>query len=482
MARKHFYLLLIFVLLLLCGCSNDRQTSTQLSPAQPQATQPEVILTLDDVGGSEIRGAVQLTNMGLVNGEPDFIQSGMLVDHTNNEIMLLDLNGNPACVNNYDNVEQVLDNGKCIVSHKDAFGIYLYGIADTASGQELVECDAVEYQVLSSRYVLLSYIDELTTDRDYYGSFYRGTYLLYYHGYGRIYDLQLGRFVPDYEMTGKKRFVTALGELIIQETEEFSVKSVFDSNGQHLGEYVNLYIHPKSGIALQTLSKGVQVYNSKMEPVITLSGSIYEYDTVPGSSEMLVKTVTEEEQTYSFLMDLSGKRLSQNCSAIRAVFDGQYILHCITATPEEGEKNAEPKILYGVVDFRGNTLIEPKYNAITYQKPGYFVASDDQGCTVYSTDGKALNTEPLLHHPGSPLLYVGAHEMVFILQTGQFYTPKSYPEYLCLSLIFDSDQIIDVVTGQVVMEDVDDCMCVGNNLYVWSKQNECYTRYLAQYK
>ena len=84
----------IFIVLAICGCETQPVQEPTIPPTEPP-TEPKV-LTLDDEGGSEVRGVLKLTNMGLVNGEPNFVKGGLLIDHFNDRIKLLDLNGNPT--------------------------------------------------------------------------------------------------------------------------------------------------------------------------------------------------------------------------------------------------------------------------------------------------------------------------------------------------------------------------------------------------
>lgn len=472
--KKKISLLLacILIMLAICGCDTQPVEQSSAPPTEPP-TEPEIILTLDDLGGSEVRGAVKLTNMGLVNGEPNFVKDGLLIDHYNDRIKILDLNGNPTAEKDYDKIEQIFADGLCVVSCKDAFGIHLYGIVDAYSGKELVPCDAVDMRILSDRFILLSYINEITTGYDYYGSFYRGDYLLYYTGYGKIYDLEERQFVPDLELTNSKYRVTPLQSVILVETDEFSVKNVYHANGTFIGAYVNLFASGHSGIALQVMSDGIQIYNGNMEKLNFLPGSIYEYDTIPGSGNMLVQTESTEEGDLAYLIDLSGNKLSPGYRAISAVYESKFICHNILT--EEGT------MLYGITDFQGNEILPPEYLSIQYIQPGYFLGALPGGYRIIRTDGTLCNEEPLFHHGGSPVLYQDGYDQLFILETGEFYDAKQHPAYQCLSLMLVDGVLIDIITGAVVMDNVDDCMSVGNNLYIWDKATECFTRYLVEY-
>lgn len=473
--KQKISLLMVCVLLTLaiCGCGANTIEAPTAPPLTQPPTEPEIILTLDDLGGSEVRGAVKLTNMGLVNGDPNFVKGGLLIYQYGDQIKILDLNGNPTAQRDYNKIEQIFPNGLCAVSIRDAFGINMIGIVDSNSGEELVPCDAIEMQVLSDRFVILSYIDEITTGWDYYGSFYRGDYKLYYTGYGKIYDLQERQFVPNVELTSTKYRVTTLQSVILIETDEFSVKQVYHANGTFLGSYINLYASGHSGIALQVLSDGIQLYNGNMEKLNFLPGSIYEYDTIPGSSNMLVKTESTDEGDQAYLIDLSGKQLSKGHRAISAVYEGKYICHNII--------NEDGIMLYGITDFDGNEILAPEYLSIQYIEPGYFLGALPGGYRFVRTDGTFCNDEPLFHRGGTPVMYQESYENLFILETGEIYTAEQHPDYQCLSLVLVDDKLIDVITGQIIMDDVDDCMSVGNNLYIWDKTTECFTRYLVEY-
>lgn len=471
--RQRISLLLacILIMLAICGCSTQPAQEPTDPPTEPP-TEPK-ILTLHDEGSSAVRGALKLTNMGLVNGEPNFVKDGLLIDHFNDRIKLLDLNGNPTAEKDYDKIEQIFSDGVCAVSCRDAFGINLFGIVDAYSGEELVPCDAVDMQVLSDRFILLSYINEITTGKDYYGSFYRGDYLLYYTGYGKIYDLQERQFVPNLELTSTKHRITTLESVILVETDEYSVKEVYHANGTFLGSYINLIASGHSGIAIQVMSNGIQIYNGNMEKLNFLAGSIYEYDTIPGSGNMLVKTENTDEGQQVYLIDLTGKQLSQGHRAISAVYEGKYICHSILT--EDGT------MLYGISSFRGNEVIPPEYLSIQYIQPGYFLCALPGGYRIIRTNGTFCNEDPLYHYGGSPVLYQEDYQKLYILETGEFYEAKQRPSYQCLSLMLADGKLIDVISGEIVMENVDDCMSVGNNLYIWNKDTKCFTRYLVEY-
>ncbi len=475
MTRK-ISLLLVFLMILLtiCGCGIIKpEEPTSPPPTETTETEP-IILTLNDLGGSEVRGAVKLTNMGLVNGYPNFVKGGILINQLGGKIKLLDLNGNPTAGKDYNQLEHIFGNGICAVSNRDAFGINLIGIVDCFSGEELAPCDAVDMQILSDRFILLSYINEITSEKDYYGTFYRGSYELRYTGYGKIFDLQERQFVPNLELSNSKYRITTFQSAILIETDEYSVKDVYHANGTYLGAYVNLHASAHSGIALQVLSKGIQIYNGNMEKLSFLPGSIYEYDTVPGSSNMLVKTDYTDEGRIVYLMDMNGKRLSVDYRGITAVFGGKYIYHNILTE--------ENQILYGISDFMGKELLPPQYKSIQYIEPGYFLAAVPEGYQLFRLDGTACNQEPLSHHGGSPILYQEDIQKLLIAETGEIYEPEQYPDYQCLSLIFADNKLVDVFTGETVLDDVDDCMSVGNNIYIWDKETECFTRYLVEYK
>lgn len=465
------FLACILIVLAVCGCGTQLVQEPTAPPTEP-STEPKV-LTLDDLGGSEERGAVKLTNMGLVNGEPNFVKDGLLIDQHNNRITILDLNGNPIAEKDYDKIEQIFADGLCAVSCRDAFGINLIGIVDAYSGEELVPCDAVDMKILSDRFILLSYIDEITTEKDYYGSFYRGDYLLYYTGYGKVYDLEEKRFVPDLEITNSKYRVTALQSVIFVETDEYSVKNVYHAKGTFLGAYINLYPSGYSGIALQVVSNGIQIYNGNMEKLSFLPGSIYEYDTIPGSNNMLVKTESTDEGNLAYLIDLTGKKISQGHRAISAVFEGKYVCHSILT--EDGT------MLYGISSLWGNEILAPEYLSIQYIQPGYFLGALPGGYRIIRTDGTFCNEEPLFHHGGSPVLYQEDYQKLFILETGEFHESQQRPAYQCLSLVLVDSKLMDVITGQIVMDDVKDCISISNNLYIRAGSAQCYTRYLVEY-
>ncbi len=472
---KKYISILLLMATLLVACGGTAEPTVGENPVTgPAPTEPEIILTLKDLGGTQTIGAVTLTNMGPVNGNPTFSRDGILTDHLNEKIKLLDMNGNPQLARDYDGVAMAIGNGICVVSENVSYGIDLYGIVNIETGEEIVPCEAVEVVPLSDRYILMNYVEELTTGRNYYGYFLRNGQKVYYKGYGKVLDLEEKRFVPELQLTNGKRQISVLDSLLLLESDAYSVKDVYDSDGNMLGSYVHLYAVGHSGIALQVLPDSVRVLNSKLETVSTLPGKIYDFGTIPGADDMLIKNEIVEKEPVAYIVDLNGEKLSESFSAICAVFESRYICHSI----QQEETNA---ILYGVSDFEGNVLVPAEYDNIQYIAPGYFLCQTAEGYYMYDLQGNACNQEPLDYHRNSPMLYQGGHEKMLILQTGEIYESQQYAEYKCLSLVLADGKLIDLITGETVLEDVDSCISMGNNLYVWDNETTIYTRYTAQY-
>ena len=473
--KKTMILLLLAMLLPLTACTAEQPVAVESDPVVTEApTEPEIVLTLKDTGGCEIRGGLKLTNMGPVNGDPTFLSSGVLIDHLNEKVKLLDLNGNPHLAKDYDGVAAVLGNGICIAVDNIAYGLDLYGIVNVFTGEEIAPCEAIEVIPLSDRYILMNYIDELTTEKPYYGSFYRNDRKLYYIGHGLVLDLEKKRFVPNLQITDSKKHISALEDLIVLEGSHHSVREVYNAEGELLGSYVNLITSATSKLAFQVLPDNIQIYNSNMEPLSLLPGKIYDYAVVPGSSHLLIKNEIVEDQPCAYVINLNGEAQSASCSAISEVYEGKYICHRIIDEKTDA-------ILYGVMDFSGEILVPAEYTSMEYVEPGYFLAQNAEGYFMYDTTGRRCNDTPLSHHRFSPMLYQDGHEKMLILDTGEIYESKQYPEYMCLSLVLTDGKLIDLITGQTVMEQVDSCFSLGNNLYVWDPEATIYTRYTVEY-
>ena len=478
MSKKFVVLLLVLTMLLAaCGqpASGDQNVNQTPGTVRTESPQDEVQEDKqEDNSGSDAQtiGALKLTNMGTVTGSPNFVSGDLLVDYVDDGVQILDLNGNATSDKVYEDLHSIIGNGLCVVSQTDASGMELLGVVNAYTGKEIVPCEVVDLLRLSDRYILLCYMTEEGTEDDSYGALYSASGRFYYKGYGLVLDTLTEAIVPNVKSENSMYVdLTAAGQMLFLDIDKYPLTAVYGPDGSLVGEYEYLIPYTNSDLVLQNTEDGIRVFNGDMEEVGTLSGSLYDYDTIDGQSGMMIQHL---EDGNDQVIDLKGNVLSKAYARILDVYAGAYVLY--------SEEDAAGNRFMGVDDFAGNAIIPAEYDNINYCEPGYFICDAADGYFLYDAAGKKINQETMDVQMDDCVLYLGSYEQLLILNTGELLdVSDGYPDHQCLSLVHIGDRLIDVISGEIVMDQLDDCVCTGNNLYVWDEETETFTRYLVEY-
>lgn len=450
--KKIMAIALVAVMVIaLCACGSDFSAGGQGSGKKVDA------------------GAMVLIEKGTVPDGVDFTSGGILTKSEGEKVQILNQNGASFNDKWYDDVNSLISNGICVVSNTDANGKELLGIVDSISEKELVPCEAVEVVMLSDRFILLGYETGVGTDDDKFGFYYTDSETVNYKGYGKILDLDNGRVVPGVEIKTSKYDVSAAGNMIFVE-KEHPATDVYNAEGKLVGTHAYIYAYPESGIALQSTTEGVCVYDKDLKLISTLPTTDMneKYEPVEGTDEMLVHEYVKNDTRYYCVTDLSGKSLTAEYTRILQVYPDGFL--SIT----EGDDGH-------IVDFAGNDIVSG-FDTVRYAEPGYFVTQvQNEGYYVYDKTGKKI-TETAMADGYSGLIVKDDAGKVLVLETGEMLAAEGFAREQTGNLVLIESTLYDVITGKTVLTDVDACVATGGSLYVWDNEKETYTRYLAEFK
>lgn len=470
-------ILLLAMMLGLCACgNNDSEGNTPTKDVATQENSGDEYQGNNDTSEDRASentidaGAMTLTEMGTVPNGVNFVSNGILTKSDGTKVQILNQNGNSFNDKWYDAVEYIIRDGICVVGIAGT-NQTLLGVVDAVAEKELAPCEAVTVSPLSDRFVMLAYATGTGTADDHVfaiGSTDGESY--YYKGYGKILDLQKGEFIPNLELTTRKELqdTSAVGNVIFVEKDSL-ITDVYGADGTFMGTYEYIYAYPQSGIALQFAENSVCVYDENMNLVSTLPKRDYgeTYDAVEGSSELLIHRGKKDngEEWYS-VIDLTGKALTAEYKWITSVYYNGF-MH----VTKDG--------VSCIVDFAGNTIISDFMTA-SYVEPGYFMINQNNEYYVYDLTGKKLNDVALSEARFGTTLKDDSGKL-FIFETGETLAVEGRIEKLTGSLVLIGSNVYDVITGKIVLSDVDACLATGGNLYVWDNDKETYTRYIAEY-
>ncbi len=460
---KRIYLLFIVLAMLLAACDGTQNESEKQEGTKAQASQEGHTATKPEEKTGTVIGGVRIAEAGTVTGKCSFTMGDILTRTESGKVQLLDLNGKESTDKLYDKVERLVGNGVVIVS-MESEDTPKWGVVNSYTGKELVPCEAVDIQKLNERYLLVNYYTGAATEDDYY-SFYSDGGIIEYNGYGKVLDLEQERFVPGLEVTDD---VVAAGDMLYVD-RDISEVEVFDAEGKSQGTFEYLYAYPDSGISLHANPAGFAVYDGSFQKIGYVNGSINSFDTIKGVDDMLIEFVPERGRR---LVDLDGQELSDFYYFIGSVSE-----YGFNATKEHGGP-------FGYVGMDGTELIPFSYDVIHFVKPGYLLAQKDtENHDVYSLDGKKLNTEPVSGDLNECRFYT--ENGFFAPDTGKT-VELTRKMYLGYGLIEDTKDaytstIYCARTGEVVFEEVENCVCIGENLYIWDGENEVFHRYILSW-
>ena len=477
MKRLIAIFLLLAMMVTICACGNNGSTNN--GPSSNNGSNGST----DNNGSTGNNGAAQqsgnkidtgamiLTEMGTVPDGVNFTSGGIITKSEGEKVQVLNQNGASFNDKWYDDVDSIISNGICVVSNADASGKELLGIVDSISEKELVPCEAVEIVMLSDRFILLGYETSKGNEDDRFGFYYIDSETVNYKGYGKILDLEKGQVVSGVEITTSKYDVSAAGNMIFVE-KDHRTTDVYTAEGKLVGTYEYIYAYPESGIALQSTTEGVCVYDKDLKLVSTLVTTDFndKYEPVDGTSEMLLHTyaVTEGDALVNryCVTDLTGKALTAEYKRIVQVYPEGYLYI--------SENDVD-----SIVDFTGSVIVP---SSAGYRAPGYFVAQvQGEGYYVYDRTGKKIN-ETAMADGYSGLIIKDDSGKVLVLETGKMLAAEGYAREQTGSLVLIESTLYDVISGKTVLNDVDACVATGGNLYVWDSEKETYTRYAAEFK
>lgn len=475
MKRLIAIFLLLAMMVTICACGNNGTTNNGPSSENGSNGSTENNGSTGNNGaaqqsGSKIdTGAMILTEIGTVPDGVNFTSGGIITKSEGEKVQVLNQSGVSFNDKWYDDIDSLISNGICVVSNADVNGKELLGIVDSISEKELVPCEAVEFVMLSNRFILLGYETGTATDDDKFGFYYINSETVNYKGYGKILDLEKGQIVSGVEIKTSKYDVSATGNMIFVE-KDYRTTDVYNAEGKLVGTYEYIYAYPESGIALQSTMEGVCVYDKNLKLVSTLvTADINDkYEPVEGTDEMLVHEYVKNDTRYYCVTDLSGKALTAEYARILQVYPDGYLY--IT----EGDNER-------IVDFEGNDIVSG-FDAVRYAEPGYFVTQvQNEGYYVYDKTGKKI-ADTAMADGYSGLIIKNDAGKVLVLETGEMLAAEGYAREQTGSLVLIESTLFDVVSGKTVLTDVDSCVATGGNLYVWDNEKEAYTRYAAEFK
>ena len=468
-------LALVMMLTVFVGCGEEAPASETPSDETAATTPSEDTDDEEEGGETQVVGAVKLTDCGVVEGDPQFMSGGILYEHTDDGIVFYNQNGKNALTVECDGVDSLITNGVCIVEKKVSETESVYGVVDTFNGKVLVPCEANSFSVLSDRFVMVGYkTGEATKDDDFHFYFDANGDTVYYKGYGKVLDLDTGAFVPELKGTNSYFDFSASGNVIF--LADGQVKKAYSADGKLLGEYE--YMNPKtdSALSLQSDGTGLGVFDADLNKVSLLSGDIYDYKTINGNDSMLIQTIEDAEYNTSYaVIDLEGKQLSAEVypDGIDDVYAEKYILYRV--------KQDDGDTLLGIDDMDGNEIVPAKYDAISYYEPGYFDCNLDGKYDVYNTAGEQCGPSGLSFTTGALIFTQNNENDLLILNEGEMRTFEEYPRWQIASLVYTGNELVDVISGETVLTDVDNCIACGEDLYVYNNDTGCFTRYTVEY-
>lgn len=420
-------------------------------------------------------GALTLTDMGAVTGKPGFTLGDVLSTHPDDDsVQILDLNGNLQDETVYADIES-LAGSVVVVSGKGAPVGKNLGIVDRATGKELISCEIATVTAISERFLLLTYMEGPGTEDDHFHHYVDENHdLVDIQGYGLVFDREAKQIVPNIKVTGSYLNVAAAGSTILLD-EEDRTYTAYNHKGEKLYNSKYLFAFDDSKLLMEQTSEGVVIYDGDFNKISTLEGSLNDYDTLDGVTDMLVQQFPVADDAsashYEYrLVDLQGKVLSKAYKRISNAYLGKYVSWYDQANQQSG-----------IADLAGNEILPPITDGYyNYLEPGYFLKKGTDSCTVYNLDGTVI-AENVYQEDNNKAVFCKSQRAreVLVLSTGAFLPSGDRNDALTKSLVLIDHKLYDTVSGQVVLEDVDNCVCTGENLYAWDQETEAYHRYLV---
>ena len=467
--KKTISLLLAFVLVFGLWACGDENTAPKGGENAAQAGKP----VSGDFG-------VKVSEVGTLEGRFSFVQSPspVLTQTVDGGFRILDLDGKDQLGKVYEKLEATVANGLCVVLETDSEGVPRLGLVNAYTGKELLPCEAVEVRRLNDRYLVLGYMTGSATKDDcfsFYADYANNYELVYYQGYGKVFDLESNALVPNVEVKGRIGKASAAGNILyVEDAGDALMTTAYAANGSELGKYEYMNVYAYSDLALQSPADGVHVFDGDGKEKAVLPGSIRDYKTVEGSSQYLIKAVEANGGLRYVVIDTAGQEVSAAFDNIFTVYEDTYV--CFYTQQDSSVKT-------GIAAMDGTVLVEAEYDHITYCEPGWYVGKKADGYYLLDSSFKLVNEKPMEQQntATSMVLYNQNPSQLLVAETGAL-LPAAHYSHLTLSLVKIDNAVVDVISGNTVLSDVDDCVAIGNNLYVWDQETQIYTRYVVEYE
>ena len=360
-------LAILLLALTLCGCGaeepeetipirHNRPGQTETQPSEPAPTDPEEV-PADRVSVEEpdLEAWIPtLTEVGTVSEPEDVVfLRGLPVrrwereEETGYHLMRFDLK------EQIDGVWQdfrMFDNG-IVAAYEYTAALPRCGLVDGNTGEILLMDNACKIEAITDRFFLVRYATGRTTDPEesyirFSGSQFRpetGEEEILYRGYGRIFDLETGEFVPGLTLEGTQSVSVCAGRTICVKTG-WDTADLYTPEGACLAEAVSVTVCGE--YLVQTAEDGLAVYDAG----------------------------------YRYLRTVPGADVISESGAGVSAYSGKFL-----------KTRHEDSGLLGVVDLGGHEMLAPAFDTISGAVGDYLIVGMEQEETwrygLYLADG-----------------------------------------------------------------------------------------------
>lgn len=333
----------------------------------------------------------------------------------------------------------------------------LYGLVDCRTGEEVVPCEFKQISDLSARFDI----------------FYYETGLQYN---GKIFDYELGRFIPNLVITTTD--ISANNGYIFFGDHNVDERTVYDANGNKVGDFYKVS-YDSSGYSFLAEDTTTDSYTQRpdnfvivdKEGAITrINGYMNSYRPVYANGEYLIHNFSDPNKDFSIayqILDLKTNSVTQPTNyMISNVLSEKYVV--VREYDDEAYKWYS-----GVIDAQGNVIIPIEYASIEYDFDRFvaqpYTDSDEKEYYLFDTTGKKLNAKPCNRQLGTMLYNAddvsGKTSVLFYNGTEVETEGAVYHDFG--SVIFAGEKIYDRFSGKVLLENVGNCHMVNDKLYVY---------------
>ena len=376
--KKAIAVILTIVMVLLCACgkggnanSDDQASGSVSSDADSGADRDNTGKTEPDAGASSKDAAVSvsLERIGVITDE-DFSPDDIVgYDSSTKKYSVCDYLGENKLNDVYDTAEYVNgSDGLYIVAKADKMpnGVGLVGM----DGTVYIDCSASGIQPLSDRFFSVYFAEKEVTEKE-DALFYFGNHSFtldpeegdtLYAGYGMVYDLDAGAFVPDVKITTQgASFYAIHPDCLCIEDPGYVVSAVFDADGKPVSglpdaklRYMNGYLYCSDAGRTDVFDgTGSKLFSTELHLDRIYEGKYYS---------------SFEDDVYR-LYDAEGNPVSDIGFKYSPFYNGSFFWE-----KRPGEDTE------GCIDTAGNIIVDFDAEAIQEAEAGFLVAfyPDDQ--------------------------------------------------------------------------------------------------------